>query len=308
MQSDMKNIQQILAVLQQYGISYEYSGNQDYTFEGFCPLNLLKDNCIIWARDSNSLDIEEINTYHNMLIFLEKGTSVPELQCEKLYVDEVHRTYFRVLAVLFDEINPANREAGISATAVVETKNVGKNLYVGHQSYIGPDVIIGDDVTIMHHVTIQNHVVIGNGTVIESGSVIGACGFGHYHDEKGHPVCVPHFGGVRIGNNVTIGANNAISRGCLADTIIEDDVKTDNLCHIAHNDHIKRGAMLTANTVISGSTTVGENAWLAPGTLLNNSITVGDDAYTGIGAVATKSIPEGKVVVGMPAKVLRDRY
>ncbi len=304
----MKTIQQILEVLQQYEISYEYSGSFNYTFDGFCPLNALKDNCIIWARGQENLNVEEINKHHNMLIFLEKNVVASELKCEKLYVDDVHRTYFRVLSCLFSELNPANREAGISSSAVVETKNVGRNLYVGHQSYIGPDVTIGDDVTIMHHVTIQNHVVIGNGTVIESGTVIGACGFGHYHDEEGHPICVPHFGGVRIGNNVTIGANNAISRGCLADTIIEDYVKTDNLCHIAHNDHIKQGAMLTANTVISGSTTVGENVWLAPGTLLNNSITVGDNAYTGIGAVATKNIPGGKVVVGMPAKVLRDRY
>ena len=66
--------------------------------------------------------------------------------------------------------------------------------------------------------------------------------------------------------------------------------------------------MLTAGVVISGSTTVGENAWLAPGTLLNNSIEVGRDAYTGIGAVATKDIPEGKVVVGLPARELRNRF
>jgi UDP-3-O-[3-hydroxymyristoyl] glucosamine N-acyltransferase len=66
--------------------------------------------------------------------------------------------------------------------------------------------------------------------------------------------------------------------------------------------------MLTANTVISGSTTVGENAWLAPGTLLNNSIEVGDDCFTGIGTVVTKDAPGGKIVVGAPAKILRDRY
>ncbi len=303
----MKMLKQIINVLQQYGIDYEYSGDPEYSFEAFCPLNCLKDNCIIWARGRENLNIEEINRYHNMLIFLEKGISVPELQCEKIYVEKVHRTYFRVLSVLFNELDPLNRKAGISKSAVIETTNIGEELYVGNQSYIGPDVVIGNNVTIMNNVTIQGYVTIGDETVIESGTVIGVCGFGYYHDEEGHPVCVPHFGGVRIGSHVMIGANNAISRGCLADTIIEDYVKTDNMCHIAHNDHIKQGAMLTANTVISGSTTVGENVWLAPGTLLNNSIVVGDNSYTGIGAVATKDIPAGKVVVGMPAKVLRDR-
>ena len=38
-----------------------------------------------------------------------------------------------------------------------------------------------------------------------------------------------------IGANVEIGTNTCIDRGTLWDTIIEDGVKIDNLCHIAHN-------------------------------------------------------------------------
>ena len=36
---------------------------------------------------------------------------------------------------------------------------------------------------------------------------------------------VPHFGGVRIGSNVEIGANVCIDRGTLGDTIIGDNVR-----------------------------------------------------------------------------------
>ncbi len=300
-------IADILEYLEQNSIEYNYDGDINISFDGFCPLNSLKSNSITWVRHVEDANIEQMNELLSIILFVDLHSKVSGTKFPVIYVDSVHRTFFRVVSHLFKDRDPEIHTAGISRSAVVETSQVGDNLFVGHNSYIGPNVILGNNVTVLHNVTIQGNVRIGDYTTIESGTTIGACGFGHYWDENNNPVAVPHFGGVVIGDHVKIGANNAISRGCLADTIIEDYVKTDNLCHIAHNDHIKRGAMLTANTVISGSTTVGENAWLAPGSLLNNAIKVGDNAFFGIGAVATKDIPAGKVVVGMPAKVLRDR-
>ena len=289
-------------------IRYQYEGDPECAVDGFCPLNSLKNNAITWVRNIADIHVDELNSYNDLLLVAELGSKLDRARFPVFYVENAHRTFFRIVQHFFSELDQENRKPGIASTAVVESERVGSDLSVGHHTYIGPDVEIGDHVTMLHHVTIQGRVSIGDNTVIESGTTIGACGFGHYKGEDGNPVCVPHLGGVRIGAHVKIGANNAISRGCLADTVIEDFVKTDNLCHIAHNDYIKRGAMLTAGVVISGSTTVGENAWLAPGTLLNNSIEVGRDAYTGIGAVATKDIPEGKVVVGLPARELRNRF
>lgn len=303
----MIRIQDVVNFLEENDIEYNYAGDEQIGFDNFCALNSLKNNSITWVRNINTVKLDELNACQGLILLVELGSKISGMNFPVLSVDNVHRTYFRIVAHFFEEKDPENRKPQISSTAIVETDKVGKNLFVGHHTYIGAYVKIGDNVTILHNVTIQGEVIIGSNTVIESGTTIGACGFGHYNDENGNPVCVPHFGGVRIGANVKIGANNTIARGCLADTIIEDYVKTDNLCHIAHNDHIKRGAMLTAGVVISGSTTVGENAWLAPGTLLNNSIEVGNNAFTGIGTVATKDIPEGKIVVGAPARVLKDR-
>lgn len=303
----MIKITQVENYLKEKSIKYSYKGSKQFVFADFCPLNALKANSITWVRNADKLDVEELNACEGLILVTEFESEIAGANFPILSVENVHRTYFRIVAHFFAERDPENRKPQVASTAIVETDRTGKGLFVGHHSYIGPEVEIGDNVTILHNVTIQGHVIIGSNTIIESGTTIGACGFGHYIDEEGNPICVPHFGGVRIGANVKIGASNTISRGCLADTIIEDFVKTDNLCHIAHNDHIKRGAMLTAGVVISGSTTVGENAWLAPGTLLNNSIEVGNNAFTGIGTVATKDIPEGKVVVGAPARILKDR-
>lgn len=302
-------IEDIIFFLEKLSIEYRYDGKKDRgkDINSFCPLNQLREDSITWVRNKIDVPIEQMNSMNNIVLFAKLGEEVEGALFPVIYVDNVHRTFFRVLENFFGSLDPEQDREGIESTAVVETTDIGEHVYIGHHTYIGKDVIIGSHVHILNNVTIQGKVSIGDYTVIESGTTIGACGYGHYKDESGNPVCVPHLGGVIIGHHVKIGANNAISRGCLADTIIEDYVKTDNLCHIAHNDIIKCRAMLTANTVISGSTTIGENVWTAPGSLLNNSITIGDNAFLGLGAVATKNVAAGKIVVGMPAKELRDR-
>jgi len=303
----MIRIKEVLDFLTENNIEYVVEGDGESTFEIFCPLKELKENSITWVRHATDIDVSKLNATSGIVLVAELNDKVYGASFPIIYVKNAHRTYFRIVARFFESLDPENRKEGIASTAIVETSNVGEHLFVGHHTYIGPDVKIGCNVSILNNVTIQGKVEIGDYTVIESGTTICACGFGHYLDENGYPVCVPHFGGIIIGSHVKIGANNAISRGCLSDTIIEDYVKTDNHCHIAHNDHIRQRVQITAGVVISGSTTVEEDAWLAPGSILNNSITVGKNAYFGLGTVATKNVPQNKVVIGVPAKVLRDR-
>ena len=288
-------------------IEHIISGNYDQSFITYCPLNSPKANSITWVRHAESLNVQKLEEIGNIILLAEYGESINSLSIPVIYVKNVHATFFKMLRFFFADEDPDNIVPNIASSAVVETSTYGNNLYVGHLTYIGPNVVIGDNVVIRNNVTIQGKVVIGDGTIIESGTTIGAVGFGYGNNDDGTKFCVPHLGGVIIGKNVLIGANNAISRGCLGDTIIEDNVKTDNLCHIAHNDRIKEGAMLTANTVISGSTTVGRNVWTAPGTLLNDQIEVGDNSFLGLGTVATKSLPGDKIIAGVPARVLRER-
>lgn len=263
-------IKDILNLLDTLEIKWSFVGDKGTEITSFCPLNSLKEHSLTWVRHAEDAPTELLNKTQGIVLMAEKGAKFHGLNKPVIWTENAHRSYFKVIAHFFTDADPGCHVPDIEPTATVLTECMGDGCYVGHHTYIGKDVIIGNHVTILHNVTIDGSVSIGDHTVIESGTVIGVCGFGHYKDDDGNPVCVPHLGGVVIGSHVDIGANNAISRGCLADTIIEDYVKTDNLCHIAHNDHIKRGAMLTAGVVVSGSTTVGENVWLAPGSLLNN--------------------------------------
>ena len=89
----------------------------------------------------------------------------------------------------------------------------------------------------MARVTLGSGSVVGARTVLHPGVVLGADGFG-FAPERGGWVKVPQLGVVRLGADVEVGANTTIDRGAIEDTVIEDDVKIDNLVQIGHNVRI----------------------------------------------------------------------
>ena len=188
---------------------------------------------------------------------------------------------------------------------MVLTDKLGQNINIGPGCYIDSENEIGDDVYIHSNVTIEGFCRIGNRTEIFSGTVIGADGFGYYR-EDGIPQKVPHFKGVIIGEDVEIGANTCIDRGCLGDTVIGDHVKIDNLCHIGHNVQIENNSLIVAGSILCGSVHLKNGAYIAPGAIVKNRMEVGSGSLVGMGAVVTKNVEHGKVVTGIPAHVMRD--
>ena len=163
---------------------------------------------------------------------------------------------------------------------------------------------IGKYCAIESGVVIRNNVQIGDNCVIMANTVIGGSGFGHTINlSTGEQMIVPHIGGVKIGNNVRIGSNTCIDRGTLGDTVIKDNVRIDNLVHIAHNVKIGKNSMIVANCMIAGSVQIGDDTWVGPSTSVLNQLSIGSDAYIGMAACVTKSIPDDVVAYGFPARV-----
>lgn len=50
---------------------------------------------------------------------------------------------------------------------------------------------------------------------------------------------------------------------------------------------------------------VGRNVWIGSGSIILPGVTIGDGATVAAGAVVTKDVPEGTVVGGVPARILR---
>jgi acyl-[acyl carrier protein]--UDP-N-acetylglucosamine O-acyltransferase len=143
---------------------------------------------------------------------------------------------------------------------------------------------------------------IGSNCKIGANTVIGHCGFGYERDEKGVPLEFIHLGGVRIGDNVHIGANCCVDRGSINDTILEDEVKIDNLVQIAHNCQIGSGTMIAAGATLGGSAKVGIKCWISLSACLKNGIIIEDEAFVGMGAVVVSRVRKGITVFGNPAR------
>ena len=189
---------------------------------------------------------------------------------------------------------------------MIKTTKIGKNLSVGEFTYIGPEVEIGDNCVIGNNVSIENKVKIGNNVIIESGVKIGMWGFGHYLNDDGTCTKIPHLGGVRIDDNVFIGANSIVARGTLSDTIIEEHVKIDVLCGICHNSRVGARTIITGGAGLAGSAEVDTDSWIGPGAIINSSVKVGKNCLIGINSVVSHDVPDGMYAFGAPAKIISE--
>lgn len=288
-------------------IDYKIINNDDRDILGYCPLNEIKDESIVWSKNANNLVLTELEKYKGIVMMVEYDTIIEQANIPIIFVKDVRKSYFRVIDYFFSNHDPLKKKPCITESAIVKTNSIGSNVMIGQLSFVDSEVEIGNNVKIGNNVTIQGKVIIGNDTIIESGARIGVCGFGYYLDDEGKATFISHLGGVKIGREVFIGANTTIARGCLGDTIIEDFVKIDNLCHIAHNVIIKKKAIIVAQVMLGGSVTIEENAYIAPGAIVNTSVCVEKDAFVGLGSVVNKNVPANKIVYGVPSRVIRDR-
>ena len=186
---------------------------------------------------------------------------------------------------------------------------IGPGAVIGQGVEIGPNAVIGPGVRIGRRTRIGANAVvtfalIGDDVNILAGAVIGQAGFG-VAPGPGGLVDVPHFGRVIIEDRVTLGACTTVDRGQFADTIISEDAKVDNLCHIAHNVVVGRGVLIAAYGGISGSTTIGDGAILAGRVGVVDHVTIGAGATLTAGSNVLTSVPPRERWGGYPAKALR---
>ena len=227
--------------------------------------------------------------------------------CNALIVADPYLTYAR-LSHRFDRKPRA--AAGIHPSAVVAASaqvdvsaNIGPGVVVeegavieagvsvGAQCFVGARSRIGAGGWLAPRVTLYHDVSIGERVVIQSGAVIGSEGFG-FANQGGTWQKIAQIGGVRIGDDVEIGANTTIDRGALADTLIGNGVKLDNQIQIAHNVQIGDHTAMAACVGISGSTRIGRHCMIAGGVGMVGHIEVCDNVFVSGMTMVTRSITE----------------
>jgi len=217
------------------------------------------------------------------------------------------RLYFARVAALLNPppcplagVHPAATvaaDAQIAADASIGPGVViGARAVVGARSVIGPHCVVGDgarigaDCLLHAQVTVYHHCEIGDRAVLHAGCVVGADGFG-FTPNAGAWEKIPQIGRVRIGHDVEIGANTAIDRGALEDTVIEDGVKLDNLIHVAHNVTIGAHTAIAACTGIAGSAKIGRHCSIGGAAMIFGHIEIADGTRISTNTLITKSLP-----------------
>jgi UDP-3-O-[3-hydroxymyristoyl] glucosamine N-acyltransferase len=169
---------------------------------------------------------------------------------------------------------------------------VGSGSVILANSFVGARSVLGSNCQIAANVSIYHDVTMGAGVRVHSGSVIGADGFGFAPDGTGGWHKIHQIGGVRIGDNVEIGACTTVDRGALDDTIIGNNVILDNHVQIAHNCVVGDGTAMAAYSGMAGSARVGQNCILAGDACVVGHVSVCDGVTLTARTLVTKSITE----------------
>lgn len=150
---------------------------------------------------------------------------------------------------------------------------VGTSSIVSAGVIVGEGAVIGDRVGIRENVNIGKNVVIGMGVTVENGTTIGD--FTKIQTGAYVTAYVTIEERVFIAPMVTMTNDNFMGR-------------TQKRLKLMKGAHIRKGAR------------VGGNAILLP------AIEIGEEAFIAAGSIVTKNVPPKKVVMGVPARVIRD--
>jgi len=221
----------------------------------------------------------------------ERLTKLPRIVAENPYA------YFARVSQLF---NPVLTQApGVHPSAVVaSTAKLGKNVSIGAGCVIGDDVVIGDDCCLYPRVVLYPGCKMGSRVVIHAGAVIGADGFG-IAPENGRWVKIPQIGGVRIGDDVEIGANTTIDRGALDDTVIEEGVKLDNQVQVGHNVRIGAHSAIAGCVGIAGSADIGRHVTIGGAAMIHGHIRIVDHVHVSAGTLISRSLLKAGTYTGI---------
>ena len=244
----------------------------------------------------------------------------PESRATQIIVADVKRAWRELAASFAPPLPPPaiSPQAHIDPSATIGTNvaigagavigasaNIGDGCRIEPLAYLAPGVRIGADSHIGAGARLLAGTTTGARVQILANAVIGERGFGN-NFENGRWLPVAQLGGVRIGDDVEIGACTTIDRGAVRDTIIGNGVKLDNQIQIGHNVVIGDHTVIAGSAVIAGSVTFGKYCVVGGACVFTGHITICDGAqFTGHSSISKSVTEPGAYSSGIPAMPAR---
>jgi acetyltransferase-like isoleucine patch superfamily enzyme len=162
----------------------------------------------------------------------------------------------------------------VGETGTLEMGNgcvVGVNAVIYAGTKIGDGVLVGDLASIRENIVIGNNVIVGRLVMMEPNT--------------------------KVGNNVKIQTGSHIT----GDAIIDDYVFFGAEVSTTNDNTMGKGPTTSQKGFhAKRGVRIGSNATLLPGVI------IGENAVVAAGSVVTRDVPDKKIVMGVPARVVRD--
>ncbi len=210
-------------------------------------------------------------------------------------------------AALRRRINRAHMLAGVTLVDPEAT-------YIDAGVTIGPDTVIQPNTILRGATTVGADCLIGPNSLLDNAAVGDGCTVlaSVIQDSTlAAGVDMGPFGRVRAGSLVEQGVHLG-NFGEVKNSRLGPGVKMGHFSYVGDAEvgaEVNIGAgTITCNYdgVSKHKTVIGDGAFIGSDTMLVAPVTIGAGAQTGAGAVVRKTVPDGKVAVGMPARVIGD--
>jgi UDP-2-acetamido-3-amino-2,3-dideoxy-glucuronate N-acetyltransferase len=215
----------------------------------------------------------------------------------------------------------ADTSAAAPGLVLSPTAKVGEGVTFGANVVVHDEVVIGDGVTIQdgailgkrptlaarsstprspgEPLVIGAQAIVFAGAHICAGAIVGDQASVRERARIGEGTVVGR--GAQVDNDVSIGARVRIQSNVYltAFSLVEDDVFIGPCAMTTNDDAMGRGEIELHGARLRRACRVGGGSILLPG------IEIGEEAFVAAGAVVTNHVPARALVMGVPARVVR---
>lgn len=294
-------------------------GNAETSIERLAPLTEARPGCLSFFSNSKlKRQLDQLEP--GVVVLTDSASVVNHLPLTFVVVSEPKK----VFAQIAKQLIPKSPWQGISPQALVHpTAQLGAGVVVGPGAiicegavigagtqiypsvYVGPHVVIGKNCELHPSVTLLCNVTLGDRVRVFAGTVIGSEGFGFLEAGNGFTE-MPQIGGVKIADDVRIGAKCTIDRSTLGDTVIGTGTKIDDQVHIGHNCRIGNHCILCAQVGLAGSSVLEDGVILGGQVGVGGHLTIHKNAVCGGQTGITRDLEGDQKYFGTPATPLQE--